>query len=159
MATLKVQWQRRDWDSEQVGRTLLEYGGIPLAFFMAAGITINFLQGYGMYHTFVDPTKNFYLYFVLNVWLVALIYFYRQRYQTQFLFADRIEIGLAGFAAFTWILSQPILLLAGYAFYMNAVLRHDRLHGSFLPDLTDIAEKADESEAWGYLEDMDDHVT
>jgi hypothetical protein len=31
-------------DVEQVGRAFLEYGGIPLALFMAIGILVNFLH-------------------------------------------------------------------------------------------------------------------
>ncbi len=151
----------RDWDWEKVGRALIEYGGVPLAFFMTAGIVVTFLQGYGRYHSFFDPLNNFHLYYVLNAWMVALVYVYRQKYQPSLLFETRTEIGIAAIAGLAWLLIQPVLLIVGYTAYLVAVLRHESLHGSFLPDIENHNSEDGEPEksrAWGHIEEIRSHM-
>lgn len=158
----RINLEELDW--EQNGRALIEYCGIPLALFMAIGIVVSFLRGYGMYSPLFDPIENYKAYFVVNVWIVGGIYAYRQRYQPSLLLEDKKELVLAGIVAFTWVLTQPLLLLIGYGFYIIAVMRQDELHGSFLPDLTDVDPDEPESqdkdpEAWGHLESVKDNMT
>ncbi len=160
-ASLVSRLRNRDWDWEQIGRALIEYGGVPLAFFMTAGIIVNVLRGYGMYHSFFDPLSNYHLYFVLNVWIVTMVYFYRQNYQPSLVFESRYEIGLAMFAGLTWLASLPVLLLIGYGFYLVAILRHDTLHGSFLPDIEETESGTDsesKNKAWGHIQNIKDHM-
>lgn len=150
-----------DWDWEKIGRALIEYAGVPLAVFMAVGVIVNVLQGYGRYHEFFDPLSNYHMYFVINVWLVTLIYFYRKKYQPSLTYTDRTEIGLAAVPALTWILTQPFLLIIGYAAYLVAILRHDTLHGSFLPDIEseDTDDDTDPERGWGHLQEIKEHMT
>ncbi len=150
--------QNLDW--EKIGRALLEYGGVPLALFMAIGITVSILQGYGIYNPLADPLQNYKAFFVLNVWIVAGIYLYRQRYQQSLLLSDRKEIVVAAIPAFTWVFTQPLYLLAGYGFYMIAVMRQDTLHGSFLPNLDEVDnEEPEKDEAWGHLESVKENMS
>lgn len=156
----RVDVNELDW--EKLGRALIEYGGVPLAIFMAIGITVNILRGYGFYNAFLDPLQNYHLYFVVNVWVVAGIHFYRQRYQSTLLLNGKTELLVAAVAAFTWVASQPLYLLAGYAFYMLAILRKDTLQGSFLPDMDDVSDNTaedDEDDAWGHLESVKENMT
>lgn len=158
--TDRVDLQQVNW--EKVGRALLEYGGVPLAIFMAIGIAINILRGYGYYHTFLDPLQNYLFYFVVNFWIVAGIYFYRQRYQEPLLLTDKKELIVAAIPAFTWVASQSLYLLIGYVAFMIAIFREDTLHSSFLPDLTDLADEEDDdsdSDAWGHLQSVKDNMT
>lgn len=145
---------REDVGWERLGRALIEYCGVPLAFFMAAGIFVNFFRGHGMYAAFLDPAQNYYLYFILNAWLVGLVYAYRQRFHAPVLFERKYEVGLAVLVAGTWLATQPLLLLIGYGAYIVAVMREDQLHGSFLPDFTDLADENEDDEAWGHLESV-----
>lgn len=133
-----------DWDWEISGRALIEYCGIPLAIYMAAGVSMGFLQTHGLYDPFIDPTKNFPLYYILNFWLVGGVYWYRTNFQQKLLLDGRNELLVAGVIALTWLLTQPLLLLFGYGFYIVAVMNKDRLHGSFFPDLTDVEEDMEE---------------
>lgn len=151
-----------DVDWEKNARALLEYGGIPLAIFMAIGIVVSVLRGYGYYHTFLDPLQNYLFYFVVNFWIVAGVYFFRQRYQQSLLLTDKRELLVAAIPAFTWVAAQPVYLLAGYAAFMVAIFRQDTLQSSFLPDLTDLTdeeEDEDAAEAWGHIESVKDNMT
>lgn len=126
-------------DEERIGRALLSYGGLPLAVFMTVGMVVPVLRRFGLYSAYIDPTVNFHAYFVVNVWVVAGVYGLRQRYQRDLLLDQQHELVVAAVAAFTWFLTQPLMLLGGYAYYMKAVLHKDELSpfllDGLLPDL------------------------
>lgn len=124
-----------DW--EKLGRAGIEYGGIPLAAYMSVGVLIPYLRNLGFYHSFIDPSLNMPFYYVVNFWLVVGVYMYRQRFQHTLLLEQKKEVGVAAAAALAWIIVQPIALLVGYAMYLVAVMKKDKLQGSFLPDVDD----------------------
>jgi len=151
-----------DTNWEKLGRALLEYGGIPLAIFMAAGIIVNVARGSTYYHPFIDPFQNLPLYFVVNFWIVVGVYQYRQRYQKPLLLDDTKELIVAAIPAVTWG-AILLYLLTGYAFFMLAIFRQDSLHTSFLPDFDDVTPEDDEDtttgQSWGHLENVKDNMT
>lgn len=126
-------------DEERIGRALVTYGGLPLAVFMTTGLLVQIFRRFGLYSTYIDPMMNFHAYFVVNVWVVAGVYGLRQRYQQHLLLDQKHELVVAATAAFTWFLTQPLMLLGGYAYYMKAVLHKDELSpfllDGLLPDL------------------------
>lgn len=153
-----IQRRLQDLDREKVGRALLEYGGIPLALFMAIGIVVNFARGYGYYYPFIDPIQNLPLYFVVNFWVVIAVYTYRQRFQQALLFERRNELLLAAVPALTGV-AIILYLLAGYVFFMLAIFQKDSLHTSFLPDLDEVTPDEEEDDAWGHLESVKGNMT
>lgn len=132
-------------DAERVGRALIEYSAIPLAVFMAVGIVADFLTRGGASLGFFDPMKNLPFFYVINFWLVMGVYWYRKTYRQDIVFEMRRETALALLAGLTWIILQPLLLLAGYAFYLKAIWQKDQvaplLHSSLLPDMPSIDEE------------------
>ncbi|MDY6777552.1 MAG: hypothetical protein SVU32_02715 [Candidatus Nanohaloarchaea archaeon] len=137
-------------DREKLGRALLEYCGIPLAVFMTAGIVANYATGFGFQTALINPLRNYLGFYVVNFWLVIGIYVYRQKYRQDLVLDARYEIGMALLIALAWVVVQPLLLLAGYGFYLWAAMRKEQMetfiHSSLLPEMPTEAEEAQEAE-------------